>query len=144
MPMSKTLGLSPWTRNADFSRRVTVHAAHRDGGPSAPHSAWNPHPMQGWSPDFIHLSAALLPTSRPTTDEELKIAASTPGGQLKAAGILERGPLKRAPRRQIIHDSAQPGVGFGLQAAVPGSSDKVVNLVIARAAQRPDQGFCLI
>jgi hypothetical protein len=29
------------------------------------------------------------------TDEELKIAASTPGGQLKA-GILERGPLKSA------------------------------------------------
>jgi len=100
--------------------------------------------MQGWSPDFIHLSAALLPTSRPTTDEELKIAASTPGGQLKAAGILERGPLKRAPRRQIIHDSAQPGVGFGLQAAVPGSSDKVVNLAIACVAQRPYQGFCLV
>jgi hypothetical protein len=67
-----------------------------------------------------------------------------PGEQLKAAGILERGPLKRAPRRQIIHDSAQPGVGFGLQAAVPGRSDKVVNLVIAHSAQRPYQGFCLI
>ena len=78
------------------------------------------------------------------TDEELKIAASTPGGQLKAAGILERGPLKRAPRRQVLHDSVQPGVGFGLQAAVPGRSDKVVNLVIARAAQRPHQGFCLV
>lgn len=24
-----------------------------DGSPSAPHSAWKPHPMQGWSPDFI-------------------------------------------------------------------------------------------
>jgi len=47
-------------------------------------------------------------------------------------------------RRQIIHDSAQSGVGFGFQAAVPGSSDKVVNLAIACAAQRPYQGFCLI
>jgi cysteine synthase A len=24
-----------------------------DGTPAAAHSAWNPHPMQGWSPDFI-------------------------------------------------------------------------------------------
>jgi len=24
-----------------------------DGTPVAAHSAWNPHPMQGWSPDFI-------------------------------------------------------------------------------------------
>ncbi|MBO0712077.1 MAG: cysteine synthase A [Acetobacteraceae bacterium] len=24
-----------------------------DGTPAAPHSAWQPHPMQGWSPDFI-------------------------------------------------------------------------------------------
>jgi hypothetical protein len=69
------------------------------------------------------------------TDEELKIAASAPGGQLKSAGILERGPPKRALRRQIIHYRAQSGVGFELQAAVPGSSDKLVNLIIARAAQ---------
>jgi hypothetical protein len=39
--------------------------------------------------------------------------------------------------RQIIHDRAQSAVGFGIQAAVPGSSDKVVNLVITCAAQRP-------
>src|SRR6202790_390513 len=24
-----------------------------DGSPAAPHAAWKPHPMQGWSPDFI-------------------------------------------------------------------------------------------
>ena len=26
---------------------------HYDGGPAAAHTAWKPHPMQGWSPDFI-------------------------------------------------------------------------------------------
>ena len=26
---------------------------HDDGGPAAAHTAWKPHPMQGWSPDFI-------------------------------------------------------------------------------------------
>ena len=56
----------------------------------------------------------------------------------------ERRLQSNTGRRQIIHDSAQSGVGFGLHAAVPGGSDKVVNLVIARAAQCPYQGFCLV
>ena len=28
-------------------------ARHPDGSPSAPHAAFKPHPMQGWTPDFI-------------------------------------------------------------------------------------------
>jgi cysteine synthase len=28
-------------------------ARHADGSPSAPHAAFKPHPMQGWTPDFI-------------------------------------------------------------------------------------------
>ena len=28
-------------------------ARNPDGSPSQPHPAWKPHPMQGWSPDFI-------------------------------------------------------------------------------------------
>ena len=28
-------------------------AAQTDGSPAAAHPAWKPHPMQGWSPDFI-------------------------------------------------------------------------------------------
>jgi cysteine synthase A len=28
-------------------------ARHEDGSPSAPHPAFKPHPMQGWTPDFI-------------------------------------------------------------------------------------------
>ena len=26
---------------------------HADGSPAAGHPAWKPHPMQGWSPDFV-------------------------------------------------------------------------------------------
>src|SRR5579863_3360895 len=26
---------------------------NEDGSPSAPHPSWKPHPMQGWSPDFV-------------------------------------------------------------------------------------------
>lgn len=28
-------------------------ARHADGSPAARHPSWKPHPMQGWSPDFI-------------------------------------------------------------------------------------------
>src|SRR5208283_3452400 len=28
-------------------------ARNADGTPAAGHPAWKPHPMQGWSPDFI-------------------------------------------------------------------------------------------
>jgi cysteine synthase A len=28
-------------------------ARNADGSPSAGHPSWNPHPLQGWSPDFI-------------------------------------------------------------------------------------------
>lgn len=28
-------------------------ARNRDGSPAASHPAWTPHPIQGWSPDFI-------------------------------------------------------------------------------------------
>ena len=31
----------------------TEQQRNADGSPSAGHPAWNPHPIQGWSPDFI-------------------------------------------------------------------------------------------
>src|SRR5262245_11983550 len=31
----------------------TPQARNPDGSPSARHPAWKPHPIQGWSPDFI-------------------------------------------------------------------------------------------
>ena len=31
----------------------TPQDRHADGSPSAGHPAWKPHPMQGWTPDFI-------------------------------------------------------------------------------------------
>jgi cysteine synthase len=36
-----------------------------DGSPAASHSAWNPHPLQGWSPDFVpKLTADAMSTGR--------------------------------------------------------------------------------
>lgn len=31
----------------------TAQERHTDGSPSSRHPAWKPHPIQGWSPDFI-------------------------------------------------------------------------------------------
>jgi cysteine synthase A len=31
----------------------TAQQQNPDGSPAAGHPAWNPHPIQGWSPDFI-------------------------------------------------------------------------------------------
>ena len=31
----------------------TEQPRNADGSPAARHAAWKPHPMQGWSPDFI-------------------------------------------------------------------------------------------
>jgi cysteine synthase A len=40
-------------------------ARNSDGSPSASHPAWKPHPMQGWSPDFIaKLVADIVDTKR--------------------------------------------------------------------------------
>ncbi len=45
-----------------------------DGGPAATHPAWTPHPMQGWSPDFIpKLTGDAVEMN--VIDEIIKIAA---------------------------------------------------------------------
>jgi cysteine synthase A len=36
----------------------TAQQQNPDGSPAAGHPAWNPHPIQGWSPDFIPKLAA--------------------------------------------------------------------------------------
>jgi cysteine synthase A len=51
---------SPGTRivvcepaDAQLLASDAVQARNADGSPSAGHPAWKPHPMQGWTPDFI-------------------------------------------------------------------------------------------
>jgi cysteine synthase A len=46
-----------------------------DGSPASAHSAWKPHPMQGWSPDFIpKLTADAVETG--VIDRVLRIASA--------------------------------------------------------------------
>jgi hypothetical protein len=58
--------------------------------------------------------------------------------------ILKRHRLRRGHRWQFVHDRTEPGVGFGLEGAMPGRCDEIVDPVIAGAAQGPHEGFCLV
>ncbi len=49
--------------------------------------------------------------------------------------ILKRHRLGRGHRWQFVHDRTEPGVGFDLEAAVPGCRDEIFDRVIAGAAQ---------
>ena len=41
--------------NAQLINSLIVQKRNEDGAPSDSHEAWNPHPIQGWTPDFISL-----------------------------------------------------------------------------------------
>src|SRR5690349_8758820 len=58
--------------------------------------------------------------------------------------ILKRHRLRRVHRWQFVHDCPEPGVGFGLEAAMPGRRDEIIDPAIAGAAQSAHEGFCLV
>ena len=51
MPDTKIILCEP--EDAQLIASGIDQARHPDGSPSAPHPAFKPHPMQGWTPDFI-------------------------------------------------------------------------------------------
>ncbi|MEO0917111.1 MAG: pyridoxal-phosphate dependent enzyme, partial [Pseudomonadota bacterium] len=50
-PETKVIAVEP--ENAILLNSDHVQAYNDDGSASAAHPAWRPHPMQGWTPDFI-------------------------------------------------------------------------------------------
>ena len=42
--------------NAQLVKSSIAQKRNPDGSPSSSHEAWNPHPIQGWTPDFISLA----------------------------------------------------------------------------------------
>ncbi|MEM8801754.1 MAG: cysteine synthase A [Pseudomonadota bacterium] len=50
-PETKIVAVEP--ENAILLNNDHVQAYNADGSAAAAHPAWRPHPMQGWSPDFI-------------------------------------------------------------------------------------------
>jgi len=51
MPTTKIVLAEP--ANAALLTSGTAQERNADGTPSATHPAWEPHPIQGWTPDFI-------------------------------------------------------------------------------------------
>jgi cysteine synthase A len=51
MPHTKIVVCEP--EDAQLIASGTEQARNADGSPAAPHPAFKPHPMQGWTPDFI-------------------------------------------------------------------------------------------
>jgi cysteine synthase A len=51
MPNTKIVVCEP--ADAPLLESGMPQARNPDGSPSASHAAWKPHPMQGWTPDFI-------------------------------------------------------------------------------------------
>ena len=41
--------------NAQLVNSLIVQKRNQDGSPASGHDSWNPHPIQGWTPDFIPL-----------------------------------------------------------------------------------------
>jgi len=51
MPQTRIVVCEPM--DAALLESGVAQARNADGTPSATHPAWHPHPMQGWTPDFI-------------------------------------------------------------------------------------------
>jgi cysteine synthase len=51
MPNTRIILSEP--ANAGIVGSGTAQARNPDGSPAATHPAWEPHPIQGWTPDFI-------------------------------------------------------------------------------------------
>jgi cysteine synthase A len=52
-PETKLIITEP--ENAQLINSLRSQERNSDGSPSGSHEAWNPHPIQGWTPDFIPL-----------------------------------------------------------------------------------------
>jgi cysteine synthase A len=100
-------------------------ARNADGTPSAPHAAWVPHPMQGWSPDFIPKITAdavdaggidqLLPVTGPEAMKAAKDLAQkegifvgiTSGGTFAAALQVARDAPKGSTILCMLPDTGE-------------------------------------
>jgi cysteine synthase A len=73
-PATRIIGCEP--ENAQILASGRVHPMRADGVPSASHPVFRPHPMQGWTPDFVSplaaraLEAKLVDLIEPVTGDE--------------------------------------------------------------------------
>ena len=116
-------------------------ARNADGTPSAPHAAWVPHPMQGWSPDFIPkitgdaVSAGAIDQLLPVTGPEAMKAAKdlalkegifvgiTSGGTFAAAVQVARDAPKGSTILCMLPDTGERYLSTPLFADIAADMD---------------------
>ena len=95
MPNTKIIVCEP--EDAQLSGSGIKQARNPDGSPSSPHPAFKPHPMQGWTPDFIPKTHR-----RCRCDERDRRIVHIPG----AEGSMEP---ESSPRRKVSSSASVRG-----------------------------------
>ena len=112
-PATRIIGCEP--ENAQIMASGRVHPLRADGVPSVSHPVFRPHPMQGWTPDFVPpmaqkaIEAKLIDTIEPVSGAEAiswsrKLAAregifcGITGGGTFAAAMAVAGRVPRGSR----------------------------------------------
>lgn len=91
-----------------------------DGSPAATHPAWTPHPIQGWSPDFIPL----------ITSEAVE------------AGVIDE--LVKTPHTDGIHWSKELAAKEGIFTGISGGSTFAGAMMIAGKADKGSTILCML
>ncbi len=88
------------------------HAQQRgaDGSPAASHPAFEPHPIQGWTPDFIPLVLQEA-IDKPYYDELIPIAGADGSQVGKGAGAEGRHLHRHLRRRDLRRRAADRRAG---------------------------------
>jgi cysteine synthase A len=134
-PATRIIGCEP--ENAQILASGRVHPMRADGVPSVSHPVFRPHPMQGWTPDFVPplalkaIEAKLIDTIEPVIGEDAiawsrKLAARegifcgiSSGGTFAAAiAVASRAP-KGSRILAILPDTGERYLSTPLFAGIP-------------------------
>ena len=90
---------------------------HDDGTPAGRHPAWKPHPMQGWTPDFIPKITGdavdmKLMHQLVTVTGARRDGVQPGSGQRRKGSSLASRPVRRSRRRCRWRPPATPGANI--------------------------------
>ena len=119
-------------------------ARNPDGSPPAPHPAFKPHPMQGWTPDFIPKLTGDAVDMK-LIDRILPIAGRRRDALQPGAGHegrhLRRHHVRRHLRRRAARSRAEAPKGANILCMLPDTGERYLSTpLFADVAGRHDRG----